>query len=125
MKEKKVKKAYRMFKRNGVFYLHDNRTGSRTSLHTKGKEEAEKLLNAKNEALNEPLLNLARGKAYLTAIDPEVTTRTWRHVFNLLAQRCKRQTTHERWLRAMRSKPFARLLDTVNTGSRDVRALAC
>src|SRR4051812_7448046 len=100
-----VKEAYRLFQRDGeVFYIHSNETGKQTSLRTKDLKEAKRLLAAKNHAANEPVLNLALGKAYLSAIDPQCVTRTWKDVFIYLAERGK-ETTRERWQRVMRSKP--------------------
>jgi hypothetical protein len=109
----KMKKAYRMLKRNGVFYLHDNRSGTRASLRTTDADEAREILNAKNKAANGESLNIALGTAFLTAADPELATRTWRKVFEHMTKRNISENTRQRWLRAMRSKPFTRLLDVV------------
>lgn len=108
-----VKKAYRMFKRqNGMFYAHHNATGTRTSLETRNAEEAKELLHAKNKAASGPILNLALGKAYLTAIDPQFATRTWKSAFEYFTDKGK-EASRERWQRVMRSKPFAALLSKV------------
>ena len=47
-----------MFRRGGVFYMQDSTTGKQTSLRTKDETEAKSLLNARNEAQRQPVLNL-------------------------------------------------------------------
>ena len=60
-----VKSRYRMFQRQGgVFYWQDNQTKQQGSLGTKEKRTAQKLLHAKNESFEQPILNLALAKAY-------------------------------------------------------------
>ena len=68
---------YRLFQRTaGVFYWQENGTANRGGLRTKDRDEAERLLIAKNEAHKQPSLNLALGRAYLSAHDPRLCTRT-------------------------------------------------
>jgi integrase len=93
-----------MFQRQGgVFYWQDNETKQQGSLGTKDKRSALKLLHAKNEACEQPILNLALAKAYASAHDPEMSTRTWRAVMTEMASHGK-ATTRERCSRAMSSK---------------------
>jgi hypothetical protein len=61
----------------GVFYWQENGTTKQRSLRTKNRKEAERLLLAMNEAHQQPLLNLALGRAYLAAHAPRLCTRTW------------------------------------------------
>jgi hypothetical protein len=69
---------YRLFQRaNGVFYLQDNEFGKQRSLRTKDRKAAEKLLHAGNEAHRSPTLNLTMARAYLSAHDAKMSTRTW------------------------------------------------
>ena len=69
---------YRLFQRaKGVFYWQDNESGKQGSLPTKDRRAAEKLLHAKNEAHRLPTLNLTMARAYLSAHDPKMSTRTW------------------------------------------------
>jgi integrase len=57
-----------MFERKGgVFYWQDNDTSQQGSFGTKHKHTALKLLHAKNEAYEQPILNLALARAYATA----------------------------------------------------------
>jgi hypothetical protein len=59
-----VKSRFRMFQRQGgVFYWQDNETKQQGSLGTKDKHSAQKLLHAKNEAHEQPILNLALAKS--------------------------------------------------------------
>jgi integrase len=46
-----------MFRRKGVFYIQDNSSGRQESLHTKDRAHAQRLLHAKNEAAQGPLLS--------------------------------------------------------------------
>jgi hypothetical protein len=55
-----VKSRFRMFQRQGgVFYWQDNQTKQQGNLGIKDKHAALKLLHAKNEAHEQPILNLA------------------------------------------------------------------
>ena len=74
-----VRSKLRMFQRNGgVFYWQDTQTGRQGSLGTKDEHAAAKLLYAKNESHEQPILNLALAKAYASAHDPKMATRTRR-----------------------------------------------
>jgi hypothetical protein len=59
--------------RGGGFYCKDILTGARTSLKTKNRAEAERLILHKNEALQNPLLNRKIGMAYLAGTDSAIT----------------------------------------------------
>ena len=72
-----MKTKFTMFRRGGVFYMQDSATGKQTSLRTKDEVEAKSLLNARNEAQRQPVLNLHLARAYLTASDPAFVERTW------------------------------------------------
>ena len=65
-----MKSKFNLFRRGGVFYIEDTTTGKQTSLRTKDETEAKSLLNARNEAQRQPVLNLHLARAYLTASDP-------------------------------------------------------
>jgi hypothetical protein len=53
-----MKIKYTLFRRGDVFYVEDSATGKQTSLRTKDETEAKSLLNARNEAQRQPVLNL-------------------------------------------------------------------
>src|SRR5262245_19966468 len=101
-----MKQRFRLFqRRGGVFYSVDNVTGKQTSLRTFDRVEAERLLNAKNEAERQPAINLQIARAYLLASDAGIATRSWRDVMEEVA-RTKVGVTQERWNRAMTEAPF-------------------
>jgi hypothetical protein len=66
--------------RGGKFYCVDTLTGKRASLKTGSEEEARQLVEAKNQARRQPVLNLQIAKAYLAAADENYIRRTWREV---------------------------------------------
>jgi hypothetical protein len=72
-----MKTKYTLFRRADVFYIQDSATGKQTSLRTKDETEARSLLEARNAAQRQPVLNLHLARAYLTASDPAFVERTW------------------------------------------------
>ncbi|HTL57291.1 MAG TPA: hypothetical protein VL361_16525, partial [Candidatus Limnocylindrales bacterium] len=84
-----MKPAYRMFRRNGVFYAQLNATGKQESLHTQNSQEAQKLLDAKNDAESNRLLSLALARVYISASEPKLATRTWSDVMDHLCSKGK------------------------------------
>jgi hypothetical protein len=59
-----MKAKYTLFRRNGVYYSQDSATGQQKSLRTRDEVEAQKLVNARNEAHQQPALNLHLARAY-------------------------------------------------------------
>src|SRR5665213_1971779 len=101
----KVKARFRMFRRSQVFYWQDNHTGKQGSLRTKDQHEARKFLHQKNESHEQPALNLAMAKAYASAHDPRLASRTWLDVIKEMMTHGK-ESTQERCFRATQSRPF-------------------
>ena len=67
-----MKTRYRLIRRGvrgGGFYCVDNTTGKRASLGTDSEDEAIQIVQAKNQAERQPLLNLQIAKAYLAGSD--------------------------------------------------------
>lgn len=89
--------------RGGAFYCKDILTGSRTSLATKNRGEAERLILHKNEALRHPLLNRKIGMAYLAGVDSAITKRTWQDVMEDIIKD-KHGPTLRRWCIAIRDQ---------------------
>src|ERR1039457_416842 len=58
-----MKTKYTLFRRGEVFYIQDSATGKQTSLRTKDETEARRLLEARNEAQRQPMLNLHLARA--------------------------------------------------------------
>ncbi len=97
---------YRLFRRSwGTYYAFDNLTGQQFTLKTKDPDVAQELLQTRNEANREPLLNRQKGIAYLECADPQVKQRTWQHVMVDLVQ-MKLNANRERWERAIRQEAF-------------------
>ena len=53
-----MKTKYTLFRRGEMFYMQDSATGKQTSLRTKDETEAKSLLEARNAAQRQPVLNL-------------------------------------------------------------------
>jgi integrase len=97
---------YRIFRRaSGVWYLEDRENHHQVSLRTHVEAEAKRLLQAKNEALRQPAINIQIARAYLTASDPKLVTRTWQEVMETLTA-SKDGTNQDRWLRAIKDRSF-------------------
>src|SRR5271166_2691791 len=100
-----MKTKFTMFRRGGVYYMQDSATGKQTSLRTKDETEAKSLLNARNEAQRQPVLNLHLARAYLTASDPAFVKRTWQTVMEQLQSRGK-NSRRERYASVFKSPSF-------------------
>jgi integrase len=104
--ENSVQLKYRLYRRrNGNFYWQDNESPRQGTLRTTDRREAERLLNAMNEAHREPTLNLSLARAYLAAHDPAMATRTWQRIIDEMATHGI-PTTQVRCSRAFRSKAY-------------------
>src|SRR5271157_2086893 len=99
-------------KRGGVFYLEDTQSKKQESLHTKNHADAVSVLNARNESVRQPQLNLQIAKAYLAGSDSGVTTRTWQIAIEALSS-SKSGANKERWQRAAKDAAFAPLLPKI------------
>jgi hypothetical protein len=101
-----MKLRYRLFlRRKSVYYAFDDTTKTFTSLKTKDKAEANRLLMALNEAGQQPAMNLSLARVYLRHSDPLVSTRTWQTVFDEII-RTKTRENQIRWQVMARSKWF-------------------
>src|SRR5487761_2086928 len=76
-----------------------------TSLKTKDKAEANRLLMAMNEAGKQPAMNLSLARVYLRHSDPMVSTRTWQNVLEEIIA-LKTGPTQARWKSAAKDKAF-------------------
>ncbi len=101
-----MKLRYRLFlRRKSVYYAFDDTTKTFTSLKTKNKAEANRLLMAMNEAGQQPAMNLSLARVYLRHSDPLVSTRTWQEVMEHIVARKKEETKH-RWETAIKDENF-------------------
>src|ERR1039457_1467871 len=104
---------YRLFlRRKSVYYAFDDTTKTFTSLKTKDKAEANRLLMAMNEAGKQPAMNLSLARVYLRHSDPLVTTRTWQNVLDEIIG-IKTGPTQARWKSAAKDKAFDLMRDRV------------
>jgi integrase len=94
-----------MFRRGNVFYFEDRTTGQQKSLQTRDEEQAQRVIQAKNDAVKLPQMNLVMAKAYLSAQDPKMITRTWADVMVRFCDR-KNDNTRIRHERVVRTKPM-------------------
>src|ERR1700735_1000726 len=94
--------------RGGMYYCVDKNTGQRTSLQTTNEDEARQIIEAKNQAERQPVLNLQIAKAYIAGTDSGIATRTWQHVLNVIVE-SKQGSTQLRWRTAAKDKAFDRI----------------
>ncbi len=116
-----MKGKFRLYSRaNGTFYAQDRQTGKRQSLETQDLAEAEKFLQAKNDAHTQPILSRELAKVYLHMQDPLFGERTWADVAQYLDGNYT-GPTKERFGKFVRSAPVVRLLNLrlANTCSAD------
>lgn len=98
--------------RGGTFYCVDKATGKRSSLRTNDRDEARQIVEARNQAERQPVLNLQIAKAYLAGADKGMTTRTWQNALDALIQ-TKLSANQARWRTAAKDKALAPLLSRV------------
>ena len=81
-----MKQRFILYRRKvgGMFYVEDTETRKQESLGTKDRAEAKSLLNARNESVRQPQLNLQIAKAYLAGTDEGVSTRTWQQALDAI-----------------------------------------
>jgi len=72
-----MKNRYVLFRRGKVFYVEDRETKLQKSLATQDLGQARKIVQAKNDAIKQPMMNLVMAKTFLAAKDPKMITRTW------------------------------------------------
>jgi hypothetical protein len=113
-----MKSRFILFQRSGIFYCEDTSTGKQTSLRTRDREDAKRLLHVKNEAVHQPTMNLQIAQVYLQHGDPELATRTWQDVLTQITA-TKTGSTQRRWEVASRDEAFdsirnRRLIETTS-----------
>ena len=96
-----MKRRYILYrrKRGGMFYIEDTETRKQESTGTRNRAEATSLLNARNESIRQPHLNLQIAKAYLAGTDSGVATRTWQQALDAIIE-TKSGSTQDRWRQA-------------------------
>jgi len=110
-----MKARYRLMRRGirgGKFYCVDTATGKRTSLGTGNEDEAEQIVQAKNQALRQPVLNLQIAKAYLAGTDNAINTRTWQQAIEAVTA-TKQGANQYRWQTAAKDRAFQMIRNRV------------
>src|SRR5581483_6947434 len=100
-------KRYRLVFRGSrnTYCCFDTHLNKRESLATSDKDEAQRLIDAKNDAVQHVGMNLQIAQVYLQHSDPSMATRTWQQVFDAIISR-KHGSTQSRWECAARDKAF-------------------
>lgn len=98
-----MKNRFILFLRAGIYYCEETGTGKQTSLRTRDKADALRLLNVKNEAAHQPAMNLQIAQVYLQHGDPAMATRTWQQVMEQIVT-TKRGINQQRWQSAIKNK---------------------
>jgi hypothetical protein len=60
-----------------MYYCFDKVTGKRASLNTTNEDAARQIVEAKNQAVRQPAINLQIAQAYLQHGDPVMAKRSW------------------------------------------------
>ncbi len=103
MKEN-MKQRYRVFLRPwGVYYCEDLTTKKQETLKTRDKDEAYRIVAARNENEDAPAFSLHLARVYWKAGDPAGASRTWQHVMDEIPK-LKQDETRHRWLTAIKDK---------------------
>jgi len=99
-----MKQRYRVFLRPwGVYYCEDLTTKKQETLKTRDKDEAYRIVAARNENEEAPAFSLHLARVYWKAGDPAGATRTWQHVMDEIPK-LKQDETRHRWLTAIKDK---------------------
>ncbi len=105
-----MKNRFILFQRSGIFYCEDTTSGKQTSLRTRDRDDAKRLLHVKNEAIHQPAMNLQIAQVYLQHGDPALATRTWQDVMTQITV-TKTGSTQLRWQVASRDEAFDSIRD--------------
>jgi hypothetical protein len=101
-----MKNRYHVFQRGwGTYYCEDLVTKKQTTLKTRDKDEAFRLVAAKNENDEAPAFSLHLAPVYWKAGDPTAAKRTWQHVMDEIPKLKQGETQH-RSHTAIRDKAF-------------------
>jgi hypothetical protein len=105
-----MQNRYYLYQRRstGIYFIQDRLVKKHESLRTRDTAVAQRLFNAKNQAAEQPMLNVSLAKVYLSGTSPEMATRTWYDVMHAMEQGYKDETLI-RWRKAMRAAPYASL----------------
>jgi integrase len=105
-----MKNRYRIYirgKHSGgkVWWIQNNQTNQRESLHTTDKAEAKRLLDLKNQPHHFNGFHVQMARTHLLVSDPQSATRTWQSVMDSIVRK-KTGSTKDRWERAAQCEAF-------------------
>ena len=107
-----MKNRYRKFRRGSVWWIHDSQTNKQSSLKTKVKADACRLLDSMNQPYQSADFHIEMARAHLKQGDARRVTRTWQNVFDAIIE-AKANKTKFRWQRAAKDKAFGSILNLV------------
>jgi len=99
-------------RRRGTYYCEDLVTKTQTTLKTRDKDEAFRLVAAKNETEDAPAFSLHLARVYWKAGDPAAARRTWQHVMDEIPK-LKEAETKTRWPTAIKDKALDSIREIV------------
>src|SRR5580658_8103435 len=101
-----MKNRYRVFRRGwGTFYCEDLTAKKQESLHTRDRDEAYRLVAAKNETNDGPAFSRQLARVYWKAGDPSAAKRDWQTAMDELVK-LKRGKNQKRWQTAIKDANF-------------------
>ena len=100
-----MQNRFTIFRRGSVYYCEDRVTGQQKSLLTRDEDEAQRIVQAKNDTVKLPQMNLVMAKTYLSTQDPKMIIRTWADVMERFCNR-SHPATRMRHERVVRTKPM-------------------
>jgi integrase len=110
-----MKTRYRLTRRGSrgdTLYCVDNKSGKRTSLNRSDATAARQIVEAKNQAEYQPVLNLQIAKAYLAGADSGFKRRTWMEAMESLTA-MKQGANQKRWRTVAKDRALAIVLPKV------------
>ena len=111
-----MKNRYRVFRRGwGTYYCEALVTKKQTTLKTRDKDEALRLVAAKNETEDVPAFSLHLARVYWKAGDPAAAQRIWQHVMDEIPK-LKKGETKVRWLTANKDKAMDSIRELPRNG---------
>lgn len=107
-----MKNRYRKFRRGKYWWSHDSQTGQQTTLKTKSKTDACRILDVMNQPYQSADFHLDMARTHLKQGDVKRITRTWQNVLDVICD-TKTGNTRTRWQRVAKDKAIIPLLSRV------------
>lgn len=115
------KQRFWLYRRASIYYLQDSETGTRESLATRHKTEAEQIRAMRNMAAAHPVMGISLAKACLTSQDPKLLARTWQDVMDEFCRRGKSQTqAHRRRVASRKPQHWLKNMKLIETTADDL-----